>query len=78
MLAFLDKARRVLWAFVELAFVALLAILLIHLLLGKDAGGFVQSVADNVTQFANAMQTPSLVGLAIVIGLIYLINRRLG
>lgn len=78
MLAFIDKAKRVLWAFVELAFVAILAILLLHLLLGKDGGGFVQSVADNVIGFANALQTPSLIGLAIILALIYLIRQRMG
>ena len=77
MFPFLDKAKRILWAFVELAFVAVLALLLLHLLLGKSAGGFVQSVADNVTGFANGLQTPSLVGLAIILALIYLIRQRM-
>ena len=78
MLPFFDKAKRILWAFVELAFVTILALLLLHLLLGKDSGGFVQSVADNVTAFANGLQTPSLIGLAIILALIYLIRQRMG
>ena len=78
MLAFLDRAKRILWAFVELAFVTILALLLLHLLLGNGAGGFVRSVADNVTGFANGLQTPSLIGLAIVLALIYLIRQRMG
>ena len=38
---------------------------------------FVLSVADNVMKFASAVPTPSLIGLALVLGVIYLImNRR--
>ena len=52
-----------LWAFVELGFAGVLAIMLIYLILGENSGVFVQSVAENVTKFANAVPTPSLIGL---------------
>ena len=77
MLHFLYQTKRVLWAFVELAFVTVLAIILVYLILGQNSGPFVQSVADNVLKFAAAMPTPSLVGLAIVAALIYLIAQRM-
>ena len=54
MAKFVATAKRVLWEFVEIAFLAVLALLLIFLLLGKDAGPYVVSVADNVTKFAAA------------------------
>jgi len=73
----LDKAKRYLWAFVELGFAAVLAIMLIYLILGQNSGVFVLSVADNVTKFANAVPTPSLIGLALLLALIYLIVKRL-
>jgi hypothetical protein len=76
MMDFLDKAKRYLWAFVEIGFVTVLAVILIHLILGPNAGVFVTSVADNVLKFANAMQPQALVGLAIVLALIYLIVQR--
>lgn len=72
----LAKLTRYLWAFVELAFAAILAIVLLHLILGKSAGEFVGSVAGNVIDFTNAIETPSLVGLAVVLALIYLIRQR--
>ena len=50
---------------VELAFLTLIAIILIYLILGESAGGFVKSVADNQLKFAGAVPTPSLIGLAI-------------
>jgi hypothetical protein len=73
----LDKAKRYLWAFIELAFAGVLAIMLIYLILGENSGVFVLSVADNVTKFANAVPTPSLIGLALLLALIYLIMNRL-
>ena len=72
----LEKARRYLWAFVELAFASVLAIMLIYLILGQGSGVFVTSVADNVTKFANGVPTQSLIGLALVLGVIYLIMNR--
>ena len=76
MMDFLDKARRYLWAFVELGFLAVLPIILVHLLMGQDSGAWVTSVADNVLKFANGMQPQALVGLAIVLALLYLIIKR--
>ncbi len=77
MMDILDKAKRYLWAFVELGFASVLAIMLIYLILGENSGTFVLSVADNVTKFANAVPTPSLIGLALLLALIYLIIKRL-
>jgi ABC-type phosphate transport system permease subunit len=37
----------------------------------------VTSVADNVTKFANGVPTQSLIGLALVLAVIYLIMNRL-
>ena len=74
---FIDKVRRVLWAFVELAFLSVIAIILIYLILGDNSGVFVKSVADNVLKFAGGVPTPSLIGLAIVGMLIYLIAQRM-
>jgi len=77
MLKFMDTSKRYLWDFVELGFAAVLAIMLIYLILGPNSGVFVLSVADNVTKFANAVPTPSLIGLALLLALIYLIVKRL-
>jgi nitrate reductase gamma subunit len=73
----LDKTKRFLWAFVEIGFAGILAIMLICLILGPNSGVFVLSVADNVMKFAAAVPTPSLIGLALILGLAYLIMNRL-
>jgi hypothetical protein len=76
MINFLDKSRQFLWAFVELAFLAVLSIVLLYLLAGENSGSYVQSVVDNIMKFASGIPTPSLIGLAIVGLLIYIVAQR--
>jgi hypothetical protein len=77
MLGYLEKAKQYLWAFVEIGFLAVLAVILLHLILGENSGVFVSTVADNVLKFANAIPTQSLVGLAIVLALVFLVSHRM-
>ena len=72
---FMATAKQVLWEFVELAFLAVLALLLIHLLLGAGAGSYVESVADNVTKFATAA-SGGVLGIVIVLAILYLVLRK--
>jgi hypothetical protein len=73
----IETVKRFLWAFVELGFVALLAILLIYMLLGEGSGEFVTSVAGNVSKFASEAST-SLIGIGIILAMVYVITQRLG
>jgi hypothetical protein len=73
----LEKVKRYLWAFVELGFLAVLAIILIYLILGEGSGTFVTSVADNVTKFASDVPTSSLLGIGVLLAIIYLVTQRL-
>jgi len=77
MLDFLEKAKQYLWIFVEIGFLTVLSIILIYLILGANSGVFVTSVADNVLKFANGIPTQSLVGLAIVLALVFLLANRM-
>jgi nitrate reductase gamma subunit len=76
MLDYLHKAKEYLWTFVELGFLAILTVMLIYLIMGQDSGVFVSGVADNVMKFAAAIPAQSLVGIAIVLALIFLLSRR--
>ena len=76
-MANMATAKQFMWECVELGFVAVLAIMLVYLILGQGSGVFVTSVADNVTKFASGVPTQSLIGLALVLGVIYLIMHRL-
>ena len=71
----IETVKRFLWAFVELGFVALLAIVLIYLLLGQSSGEYVTSVAGNVAKFANEAST-SLIGIGIILAILYVITQR--
>jgi hypothetical protein len=75
MAKFVANAKQVLWEFVEIAFLAVLALLLIFLLLGKDAGPYVASVADNVTKFATGASS-GMLGIVLVLAIIFLAMRR--
>jgi hypothetical protein len=77
MLNFLATAKRWLREFIEIGFLLLLAIILIYLILGPNAGPFVTSVADNVGKFVTAVTAPGLIGIAIILALIYLITPRI-
>jgi hypothetical protein len=72
---FLATAKRVLWEVVELGFVTVLALLVIHLLLGAAAGPYVTSVADNVTKFASSASA-GLIGVVLVLAIVYLALQR--
>jgi len=76
MLDYLQKAKQYLWAFVEVGFLTILALVLIYLVLGQDSGVFVSGVADNVLKFAGAVPSQSLIGIAIVLALIVMIAKR--
>jgi hypothetical protein len=77
MLDHLQKAKQYLWAFVEIGFLAVLTVILLYLILGDNSGVFVSGVAQNVIKFAGAIPAQSLVGLAIVLALVFLIVNRM-
>jgi membrane protein DedA with SNARE-associated domain len=72
---FIANAKRALWEFVELAFLTVLALMLVFLLLGKSAGSYVESVADNVIKFSTGASS-GLLGIVIVLAIVYLALRR--
>lgn len=74
MLDVLHKTKQYLWNFVEIGFLTVLSIVLVHLILGPNSGVFVTSGAENVPQFANGIPAQGLVGLAIVLSLVLLIQ----
>ena len=76
MLELVIKAKQYMWDFVELAFVAVLGIMLIYLVLGKDSGVFVLSVAGNVIKFTNDVPAGNLVAFAIVGALLYWFTQK--
>ena len=75
MLDFIATAKRVLWEITELGFLTILALLVLHLLLGQAAGPYVASVADNVTKFASSA-SGGLIGVVLVLAIIFMALQR--
>ena len=76
MLKFVATAKVFLWEFVELAFLAVLALVLLSILLGKNAGGYVESVAENAAKFSSSASS-GVLGVVIILAIIYLAMRRM-
>jgi hypothetical protein len=76
MLNFLENSKRYLREFVEIGFLAVLAIILVYLILGQDSGAFVSGVADNVAKFVAAVTAPAVIGIAIIAAMVYLLAPR--
>lgn len=74
----LDQFKKLLWHIIEILFAFLLVVVLAGLILGKDAGGFVQSVMQNVAGFLNSIASGTAVGIAVVLALLYLAKTRWG
>ena len=51
--------------------------MLLYLILGAKSGVFVSGVAENVMKFAAAVPAQTLVGLAIVLAIVFLIAKRM-
>jgi hypothetical protein len=77
MIRYLDKARRYLWTFIEVAFLVVLLSVLIHLVLGPSSGGFIQGVYDNLVAFGNAVPGATLIGVGALMLLVWYIQQRM-
>ena len=60
----------------EAGFALVAFIVLVYILLGEAAGPYVISVVANLTLLVGAVTPPALVGIALVLGLVYLLKSR--
>jgi hypothetical protein len=77
MIRYLEKARRYLWTFIEVAFLIVVLSVLIHLVLGPSSGGFIQGVYDNLVAFGNAVPGATLLGVGALMLLVWYIQQRM-
>lgn len=76
MMGYIKSAKRFLREFVEIGFLVVLAIILVHLIAGPNSGAFPEAVAANVAKFIADVTAPGLIGIAIIITICYLIAPR--
>jgi hypothetical protein len=77
MIKYLDKTRRYLWTFIEVAFLIVVLSILIHIVLGPSSGGFIQGVYDNLVAFGNAVPGATLIGVGALMLLVWYIQQRM-
>ncbi len=73
---YLDQARRYLWIVVEIAFLIVLASVLLHLVLGQYSGGFVKGVYDNLVALGRDVPAATLLGVGALMLLVWYIQQR--
>jgi uncharacterized membrane protein len=64
------------WLVIELAFMLVVLCVLLSLILGKDAGGFVSSVAGNVLDFLQKVPSGTMLGIFLILVLYWAYRRR--
>jgi hypothetical protein len=77
MIRYLEKSRRYLWLFIEVAFLVVVLSVLIHVVLGPSSGGFIQGVYDNLVAFGNAVPGATLLGVGALMLLVWYIQQRM-
>jgi hypothetical protein len=77
MIRYLEKSRRYLWLFIEVAFLVVVLSVLIHVVLGPSSGGFVKDVYDNLVAFGNAVPGATLLGVGALMLLVWYIQQRM-
>lgn len=63
----IDKIRRYGWLAVELVFMLVVLCVLLSLILGKQSGGFVSSVAANTLDFLQKLPSGTLLGIFLIL-----------
>jgi hypothetical protein len=74
--SYLDQARRYLWIVIEIAFLIVLASLLLHLALGQYSGGFIKDVYDNLVALGRDVPAATLLGVGALFLLVWYIQQR--
>ena len=72
----LEQITTIGWRVVELAFVIVALCVLLSLLLGKQGGTFIASVAANTTDFLQKLPPGALVGVFLIFAVYWLIKNR--
>ena len=70
------QATRVGWFVVEVAFMLVVLCVLLNIILGKEGGGFVSSVAANALDFLQKVPSGTFLGIFLILAVYWLIKSR--
>jgi len=63
----IEKITKYGWLAIELVFMLVVLCVLLHLILGKDGGGFVASVAANTLDFLQKIPSGTFLGIFLIL-----------
>jgi len=72
----IERIRKLGWLTVEAALLLIVLCVLLNIILGKDSGPFITSVAANTTQLLQAIPPGTFLGVILVVVLYWLIRSR--
>jgi hypothetical protein len=72
----IEKITRLGWLVIELAFMLVVLCVLLSLILGKDGGGFVSSVAANTLDLVQKVPPGTVLGVFLILVLYWTFKRR--
>jgi NhaP-type Na+/H+ or K+/H+ antiporter len=72
----IQRITKVGWLVIELAFMLVVLCVLLSLILGKDSGGFVSSVAGNTLDFLQKVPSGTVLGIFLILVLYWTFRRR--
>jgi len=72
----IQKITKFGWLAIELAFMLVLLCVLLSLILGRDGGGFVSSVAANALDFLQKVPSGTVLGVFLILVLYWTFRRR--
>jgi len=72
----IKRITKIGWLVIELAFMLVVLCVLLNLILGKDAGGFVASVAGNTLDFLQKVPSGTALGVFLILVLYWTYRRR--
>ena len=74
----LDRIRALGWFIVEAALVLVILCVLFNIILGRDGGPFITSVAANATNFLQAVPPGSFLGVVLIALIVWFYRKRTG
>jgi hypothetical protein len=72
----IQKITKLGWLVIELAFMLVVLCVLLSLILGKDGGGFVSSVAANTLDLLQRVPPGTVLGVFLILGLYWTFRRK--
>ena len=70
----IEKITKYGWLVIELVFMLVVLCVLLHLLLGKDGGVFVSSVAANTLDFLQKIPSGTFLGIFLILVLYWMVK----